>query len=257
MEHELEEVFAWLEAGAAADYQGGVLVLQKHSGNRSLVNLLLKKESAANREKLVYELVKVGCGGRMEDVSEVLNHFAQAVQGAVPQVAGQAVEVLDLQPEQPDPAHVPDELRPQLDELTQHMGKLHNQRVQLSNSLADLSEDDAPAVVAQTLALQEQYNELAQQRVNGVAGEPTAPEQPAPSPEQSAPEAPAPGSEQSAAPGIDRAEVMKKRNSLRSNLSKAKKKAEESKTEEKRSEYAQKAAKLAVELDQVELQLKQ
>ena len=25
MEHELEEVFAWLEAGAAADYQGGVL----------------------------------------------------------------------------------------------------------------------------------------------------------------------------------------------------------------------------------------
>jgi hypothetical protein len=256
MEHELEEVFAWLEAGSAADYQGGVLVLQKHSGNRSLVNLLLKKESAANREKLVYELVKIGCGGRMEDVSEVLNHFALAVQGAVQQVAGQAVEVLDLQPEQPDPAHVPDELRPQLDELTQRMGKVHNQRVQLSNSLADLNEDDAPVVVAQTLALQEQYNELAQQRGNVVAGEPTAPEQPAPAPAPAAPEGPALGAEESAAPGIDRAELMKKRNSLRSNLSKARKKTEESKTEEKRSEYAQKTAKLQVELDQLEMQLK-
>jgi len=257
MEHELEEVFAWLEAGAAADYQTGVLVLQKHSRNRGLVGQLLKKESVANREKLVYELVKLGCGGCIEDVSEVLNHFAQAVQGAVPQVAGQVVEVLDLRPEQPAPAYVSDELRPQLDDLTQQMSKLHNQRVQLSNGLYDLSEADAPAVVAQTLALQEQYNELSQQRGNVLAGESTAPEQPAPAPAQpTAPEAPAPGAEESAAPGIDRAELMKKRNSLRSNLSKAKKKAEESKTEEKRSEYAQKAAKLAVELDQVELLLK-
>jgi hypothetical protein len=255
MEDKLEEVFAWLEAGAAADYQAGVLVLQNHCRNRNLVNGLLRKESPANREKLVYELVKIGCDGRLEDVNEVLNHFALAVEGAVP-VAGQVVEVLDLQPEQLAPAHVPDELQPQLDDLTQRMGKLHNQRVQLSNSLADLSEADGPAVTAQILTLQEQYNELAQQRGNVVAGEPTAPEQPAPSPEQSTPEAPALGSEQSAAPGIDRAELMKKRNSLRSNLSKAKKKAEESKTEEKRSEYAQKAGKLAVELDQVELQLK-
>lgn len=248
MEHKLEEVFTWLEAGAAADYRAGVLVLQNHCRNRNLVNGLLKKESPANREKLVYELVKIGCDGRLEDVSEVLNHFALAVQGAVP-VAGQVVEVLNLQPEQLAPVHVPDELQPQLDELTQRMGKLHNQRVQLSNSLADLSEAEVPAVVAQILTLQEQYNELAQQRGNVVAGEPTAPEQPAP-------EAPTPGSEQAAAPSIDRAELMKKRNGLRSNLSKAKKKAEESKTEEKRSEYAQKAAKLAVELDQVELQLK-
>lgn len=257
MDHELEEVFAWLEAGPAADYRAGVLVLQNHCRNRNLVNGLLKKESLANREKLVYELVKIGCDGRLQDVSEVLNHFAQAVQGAVP-VAGQLVEALNpqLASAQPAPVHVPDELRPELDDLTQRMGKLHNQRVQLSNSLADLSEADGPAVTAQILTLQEQYNELAQQRGNVLAGEPTAPDQPAPSPEQPAPEAPAPGGEQAAAPGIDRAELMKKRNSLRSNLSKAKKKAEESKTEEKRSEYAQKAAKLAVELDQVELQLK-
>jgi hypothetical protein len=78
MEHELEEVFAWLEARDDADYQAGVLVLQKHCKNRSMVNGLLRKESPTNREKLVYELVKVGCQGRMQDVSEVLNHFAQA-----------------------------------------------------------------------------------------------------------------------------------------------------------------------------------
>jgi hypothetical protein len=80
----LEQVITWLEAGEAADYRAGVLLLQDHGHNRSLVNLLLKKESAANREKLVYELVKLGCGGRMGDVKEVMSHFAQAVRSAVP-----------------------------------------------------------------------------------------------------------------------------------------------------------------------------
>ena len=55
-------MFSWFEAGEAADYRDGVLLLQQHSGNRSLVNNLLKKESQANRDKLIYELVKVGCG---------------------------------------------------------------------------------------------------------------------------------------------------------------------------------------------------
>ena len=260
MEHELEEIFAWLEAGEAADYQAGVLVLQKHSGNRSLVNLLLKKESAGNREKLVYELVKIGCGGRLEDVSEVLNHFAQAVQGAVQQVASVVVEaqrpeaVQDF-PEQPAPAHVPAELQAQADDLTQLMTKLYTQRVQLSNSLYDLTEENAGPVVAQILLLEAQYNALAQKRNNLAAGEPSAPEQPAAPAEQPAPEAAAPGAE-SVAPAIDRAELMKKRQSLMSNRSKARKNAETAKTEAKRSEYAQKAAKLDVELQQLELQLK-
>ena len=255
MEEKLEEVFVWLEAGEAADYQAGVLLLQKHSRNRGLVGQLLKKESVANREKLVYELVKTGCGGRLEDVSEVLNHFAQAVQGAVPQPAAQIV-VPDPLPEQPAPEHVPDELRPQVDDLTQLMSKVHTQRVQLSNSLYDLSEAEAPAVVAQILALQAQYNALAQKRSNVLDGEPTAPEQPAAPAEQPGAEAGAPGAE-SAAPTIDRAELINKRNSLRSSISKANKKAEESKTEAKRSEYAQKAGYLAVELALVQSQLQQ
>lgn len=260
MGHELEEVFAWLEAGEAADYQAGVLVLQKHSGNRSLINLLLKKESVANRDKLVYELVKVGCGGRIEDVSEVLNHFAQAVQGAVQHVASVLVEAHGPDPgqafpEQPAPEHVPTELQAQADDLTQLMATLYNQRCQLSNRLAELDPADGPRVVGEILLLEQQYNALAEKRRN-LANPPTAPEQPTAPAEQPAPEAAAPGAEESAAPGIDRAELMKKRQSLMSNRSKARKSAETAKTEAKRSEYAQKVAKLEIELQQVEMQLK-
>ena len=229
MQHELEEVLAWLEAGDAADYQAGVLVLQKHCKNRSLVNGLLKKESAINRKKLHYELMKVGCGGRMEDVSEVLNHFAQAVQGAAPLVQ-QVAGVLTGQdfPEQPEPKHVPEHLRSALDALTELLNRVYQQRCQLSNSLATLDPADGPRVVKEILSLEQQYNALAQKRRNLAADEPAEPEQtvsatepgsaqtPAPATEQ-----PAPGSEQ---PTIDRAALLLKRNALRSNISKAKKK---------------------------------
>ncbi|MGI4761811.1 MAG: hypothetical protein ACRYF0_13975 [Janthinobacterium lividum] len=252
MEHELEEVFSWLEAGEAADYRAGVLLLQERSGNRGLVNNLLKKESVANREKLHYELVKVGCGGRMEDVNEVLNHFAQAVQGAAPTPVQQVADVLTSQdfPAQPAPEHVPEASRLQVDSLTQLMAKVYNERCQLSNSLAELNPADGPRVVGEILSLENQYNALSQKRRNALAGE-----QPAAAPEQLAPaEQPAAGEP---APAVDRGELVKLRGNLRSNISKAKKKAEEAKTEEKRSEYAQKAGKLEVELQQVEMQLAQ
>lgn len=248
MEQQLEEVISWLEAGDAADYQAGVLLLQQHSRNRGLVGNLLKKESTANREKLVYELVKIGCGGRMDDVNEVLNHFAQAVQ--------RVADVLTVQefPEQPAPEQVPEAVRPQMDELTQLMSRLHNQRCQLSNSLADLDPADGPRVVREILSLQDQYNALAQKRRN-LAAQPAAPEA-APAPEQPAPtaEQPTPAAEP-AAPAVDKSELVQRRNTLRSNISKAKKKAAEAKTEEKRSEYSQKVGKLEVELQQVEMQL--
>lgn len=274
MEQELEEVISWLEAGAAADYRAGVLLLQQHSGNRNLVNNLLKKESAGNREKLHYELVKVGCGGRMEDVSEVLNHFAQAVQGAVPAVQ-QVAAVLTAQdfPAQPDPAHVPAAVAGQVDELTQLMAQLHNQRVQLSNSLAELDPAEGPRVVGEVLSLQNQYNALSEKRRRVVDGAQPAPAadvashigialSEAPACTQAAGEAaealageaaPAP----EATPTPDRAELVKQRNTMRSNLSKAKKKALEAKTEEKRSEYEQKAGKLEVELSVLNMQLAQ
>jgi hypothetical protein len=172
MQDELEDVFAWLEAGDAAEYQAGVLVLQKHCKNRNLVLGLLKKESANNREKLVYELVKVGCQGRLEDVNEVLNHFAQAVAGAAPMVQ-QVADVLTGQefPEQPEPEHLPEEVRAQADDLTQLMSRVYNQRCQLSNSLATLDPADGPQVVSEILKLEEQYNDLAGKRRSLADGE--------------------------------------------------------------------------------------
>jgi hypothetical protein len=273
MEHPLEKVFSWLEAGADADYREGVLLLQQHSGNRNLVNNLLKKESQANAEKLRYELIKVGCGGRMEDVSEVLNHFAQAVQGAVPAVQ-QVADVLTAQdfPAEPAPEPVPAHVLGQVDDLTQLMAKVYNERVQLSNSLAELDPAEGPRVVGEILTLQNQYNALAQKRRNVVASPPPAPPTVASqlgiAPDQAAPftqvvdqavealagEA-APGT--AVAPAPDRAELVKQRNTLRSNISKAKKKALEAKTEEKRSEYEQKAGKLEVELSVLNMQLAQ
>jgi hypothetical protein len=261
MEHELEAVFAWLEAGDAADYQAGVLVLQKHCKNRSLVNGLLRKESPANREKLVYELVKIGCGGRMQDVNEVLNHFVQTANTALTQVAAAHLGIAQNQAapfsnavdsaaaalanettaatslpqlEQSEAAHVPEQLRPELDELTLQLNKVYQQRCQLSNSLATRAE---------------------KRRILEAGG---TPEQPALSTEPGFTETLTPGAELATAstPGIDRAELVKQRNTLRSNISKAKKKAETSQTEEKRSEYAQKVGKWQVELDQVEMQLK-
>ncbi len=247
MAQELEEVFSWLEAGEAADYQAGVLLLQQHSRNRGLVNNLLKKESTNNREKLAYELVKVGCGGRMDDVSEVLNHFAQAVQGAVPAVE-QPADVLTAPdfPAQPEPDQVPEAARLGVDVLTQLMSKVYNQRCQLSNSLADLAEGEGPGVVAQILSLEQQYNALAEKRRRMLAGDVVPAPTPAPETEQP-----------TTAPVVDRAELVKQRGNLRSNLSKAKKSAAEAKSEEKRSEYAQKAGKLEVELSVVEMQLAQ
>jgi hypothetical protein len=171
MQEDLEAVIAWLEAGEEADYQTGVLVLQKHCKNRSLVNGLLKKESAGNREKLQYELVKVGCGGRMEDVSEVLTHFAQAVQGAAPMVHPVA-DVLTIQdsPERPELEQLPEKQRWQYDALTQLMSQAYNQRCQLSNSLAELDPAEGPRVVKEILALEQQYNALAEKRRNLEAG---------------------------------------------------------------------------------------
>jgi hypothetical protein len=247
MADKLEAVYSWLEAGKTADYRAGVLLLQEHSNNRGLVNNLLKKESDNNREKLVYELVKVGCGGRISDVNEVLKHFAQAVQGATTALIEVAAAAQpEPEPEPVGPEHVPEAVQAQVDDLSQLMSRLHNERVQLSNTLGDIEEADGPQVVGKILSLQNQYNALFEKRRRLAAGEQLA-EQPTPAPE----------GEQTDAPVIDRAELVKQRGNLRSNISKAKKNAAEAKTEEKRNEYAQKAGKLEVELNMVEMQLAQ
>ena len=251
MGHPLENIIAWLEAGATADYQAGVLLLQEHGSNRSLVNLLLRKESASHREKLRYELVKVVAGGRLSEVAEVLNHFAshfaQDVQSAVPSpviaqetapMPGFASKVAPLA-EQPAPDAVPEAVRGEVDAITELMQGLYNQRCQLSNSLADLPEGDCPCVVGDILSLQNQYNALAEKRRRLIAGEAVAPAQPA----------------VEAAPVLDRAQLAKDRQNLRSNISKAKGKLAKATSETKKTELEQKIAQLGVELAHLDMQL--
>ncbi|MDO7851567.1 hypothetical protein [Hymenobacter convexus] len=234
MGQEREGVISWLEAGESADYRAGVLLLQEHGGPRSLVSMLLRKESDSSRAKLRYELVKVGCGGRLGDVQEVLSHFAQAVQGAV-------APVVEPLAEQPAPEAVPEAVRAEVDELTQLMQRVYNQRCQLSNTLADLAPAEGPRVVGEILRLQNQYNALSEKRRRLVAGEAVALEAEQPAPE--------------AAPVVDRAQLVKDRQNLRSNLSKAKKKLESATSAEKRSELEQKIAQMGVELAHLEMQL--
>lgn len=246
---ELEPVIAWLEAGEAADYRAGVLLLQEHSRQRGLVNNLLKKESVANREKLHYELVKLICGGNTDSLTEVLQHFAAHAHDAAAQLGiaaaavapfvqavTVAVDALATEPEfdQVDPA-----AQAHVDICTQLMTQAYTQRVQLSNSLATLDPADGPRVVGEILALENQYNALAEKRRRLATGEPAPAAEPA---------------AEAAAP-VDRAALVQQRGNLRSNLSKTRKKAEEAKSEEKKSEYAQKAGKLEVELNLVEMQL--
>ncbi|MDB5270243.1 MAG: hypothetical protein JWP58_3283 [Hymenobacter sp.] len=237
-----EEVIAWLEAGASADYRAGVLLLQDHGSNRSLVNTLLKKESTNNREKLRYELVKLSCDGRLQDVSEVLSHFSEAVQGAT-----SAAQQLGIAPDQaPAFAEAVEqavvvlsaEATAAVAELTQRMQQAYNQRCQLSNSLADLAEADGPRVVAEILKLQEEYNDLSGQRQRLMAGQAL----------EAAPAA------EAAAPVADRAALIVKRGNLRSQVSKAKK-AADAKPEDQLK--AEKLAKLQAELEEVELLIKQ
>jgi len=258
-EIDLREIVAWLDAGDAADYQAGVLLLQRHSKNRALVAHLLRKESAGNREKLRYELVKAGCGGHMDDVHVVLNHIvAEALKQVVPAVAP-IIAALEGFTEQPAPADVPDAALPEVDAITELMGRLFNQRVQLSNSLADLDPAAAPAVVKQILSLQDQYNALAVKRRN-LAEQPAAAEQPASEPAAEAAPAPeaalaADADSAAAAPAIDRAALLQQRGNLRSNISKAKGKLEKAQTDAKKVELEEKIVKLQAELSSVDLQL--
>ena len=246
MAHPLDNVITWLEAGATADYRAGVLLLQEHGSNRSLVNLLLRKESASHREKLRYELIKLVAGGRLSEVAEVMNHFAATAH----QVAGEVDHVVEavqraVAPaaaplaEQPAPDDVPEAVRGEVDAVTELMQRLYNQRCQLSNSLADIDPADGPRVVSDILSLQNQYNALSEKRRRLVAGEAVAAEQPA----------------AEAAPAIDRAQLAKDRQNLRSNISKAKGKLLKATSDAKKGELEQKIAQMGVELAQLDMQL--
>ncbi|GAB2954755.1 hypothetical protein GCM10027048_20340 [Hymenobacter coalescens] len=252
----MEEIVQWLEAGAQADYQAGVQLLAKHSKNRSLVNHLVKKDSHNNREKLTYELVKLGCGHDLADTAEVLRVLGnrQAVEAAVSEFAEAVAGAAPAPRPQPEPApapeaeHVPEAVRTKVDDITQLMATLWADRCQRSDQLDAASQEQGQVLVADILRLQEQYNALAERRRQLIAGEATgqleAAAPGAPAPEPAAPETPA---------AVDVLELGDRLRNLRSNLSKAKGKLARKPDD---AALQEKVVKLTLEKDQLELQLK-
>lgn len=214
------------------DYDTGVRLLGTHSKNRNLVQQLGRKESPNTWAKLRYELAKAAGDPTLATLPIPL-----------PAAATPPVEE-ETEPEGADLGELARQLTPEalaeVEALTVTMQEVYQRKVAASNSLGDVgSRADRKRTVDEIQSLEDQYNALAETKRRVI-------ERGTPTPPVAAPEEVVP----------TLADLLKKRNNLRSNLSKARTKAEESKTEDKKSEYAQKAGQLAVELDQVELTIK-
>jgi hypothetical protein len=250
----MEGIIQWLEAGPAADYQTGVRLLEQHTKNRSLINHLARKDSPANREKLTYELLKAGLDGDLAAVAEatkLLGVQAQQAAGAAEAIAQAVAGAVSLpEPEQaPEAAHVPEAVREKVEDITQLMTKVWNERCQLSNQLDAASDEQGKQLVADILKRQQEYNALAERRRQLLAGEATgqpAPGTPAPEPEATAPVVPA-------LPAVDVVKLGDELRNVRSNLSKAKGKLAKKPDDVVLQE---KVTKLTIEKEQLELQLK-
>lgn len=255
----MEEIVHWLEAGAQADYQTGVRLLEQHTKNRTLINHLARKDSKANREKLTYELLKAGLDGDLAAVNEATQLLALQAQPDTTEFAPAVADAVPLpEPEQaPEAEQVPEAVREQVQDITERMSQTWAERCQLSNQLDAASDEQGKVLVADILRLQEQYNVLAERRRQLLAGEATGQENAhsgpgaAESGQQVASALPAPGE-----PAIVPAAVLELADTLRnvrSNLSKARRKLAAKPGDVKLEE---KVAKLVIERDQLELQLK-
>ncbi len=133
----------WLDS-ETQDYEEGLTLLRKYSRNRTLVNILSRKENTANREKLAYELGKVEVPATDQDQDEP--------------TAPNPSSPVPVNPATPSPAEP-------LDLLIAEMQRLYTERCHLSNTLADILSDDVRAQVAgDILKLQEDYNALAEKK---------------------------------------------------------------------------------------------
>lgn len=233
----MEEEIKHYLASEDPDYQDGLRLLGKYNRNRNLAQQLGRKESPAHIAKLRYELYKLAGDTTLATLPLPL----QA--GATPEVATPT----DAAPEQeeapgPDLAELMSVLTPEalaeVEDLTRLMSTVYSQKVAASNSLGDCtSRADRQRVVDDIQLRENEYNALAEKkRLVIERGTATPPEAEKPQPTL--------------------AELLKDRSNLRSNLSKATKKSKESRTPEKRAEYEQKAGKLAVELEELELTIK-
>lgn len=230
-----DEITAWLQ-DPDRSYSAGIALLEKNSRNQILARNLKARESDGNFRTLEYQLEQVAKS------EPVMRNLADAgfkvpagstiviIQPGTPTGAPAAPAT----PEQPAPALVlSPEVRSRVDEIATESGKLYTEQARLSNTLADIQDDaQRAAVVKQIEDVKAKRDELAQERRHLEDGGELAPEA-------------------TAAPSL--AELEKKRNNLRSSVSKAKDKAERAgASEEAKAKYAQKRTKL----DQLELDIK-
>lgn len=236
-----------LIAGEAVTYKEAVDALESVQRNRHLIESLRRRDSANNRQKVVYELGKAVGDRITKEIRTALSQLATrwnatSSAGEDPARIEDTAETVAPEQEPAAPAHVITDLeQTELDALEVQKGQLTRQRAQLSNQLADVPEADRAALVNQVLALDEEVRQLFTRQRNIALGqvepEPTA-------------------AEPDAAPRPDRAELEQTIRNLRTRISKARKAHEEARTAEKRAGYAEKLAKLQLEMEQMEMAVK-
>jgi anion-transporting ArsA/GET3 family ATPase len=143
-----EDVKKWLES-EPKNYGEGVRLFANYSKNFVLINNFNRKENRANMEKLVYELNKV--------VEQNLEARPKPVRIVKPVIETKpaAAPLFDV------------EVDDYLLEITKKQTELYNERTKLSNSLAGIeSDEERSQVVDEISRLQDEYNELAEQKEN-------------------------------------------------------------------------------------------
>lgn len=215
-------------------YQDGVTLLSRYCKNRMLVNTLSRSESLAHKHKLEYELKKLLQAQPKGEYKTI----------AIKKPATEPVKTeIKAKPtsEDQEAGFAAPGANAEYDNYIAERSRLHSERCKLSNTLADAQTDEERQEIVDKIEAIERSRKAIATKLkyfdeHGAFPEaPVAPEQPLLS-------------------ELDKAELLKKRNNLRSQVSKAKKAVEKKPSDVAKQE---KLAKLEVELNSVELQLKQ
>ncbi|TPE43970.1 hypothetical protein [Pontibacter mangrovi] len=232
----MEEIIEYLK-NEERSYQEGVTLLSRYCKNRMLVNTLSRSESFAHKQKLEHELTKL-----LKDKPKA--DFKTVVLGKPepdPEPRGKTENtsvVIDLKPRKGVPESG---ANAEYDSLVIERSHLYSERCKLSNTLADAETDEARLEIVEKIEAIEKSRKAIGQKLKHFEEHGTFPV------EQVKPQEPE-------LTELDRADLLKKRNNLRSQVSKAKKAVEKKPGDVTKQE---KLAKLEVELNTVELQLKQ
>jgi len=235
----MEEIKSYLEQEEKS-YQDGITLLSKYCANRMLVNTLSKKESTAHWMKLEHELNKVvenAPAAKFPVVATITPPAAPAAPANPDEPGAGANVVVNLQPR---PNAVLPGTNAEYDSLITDRGRLFNERCTLSNSLADAATDEERLEIANKIEAIEANRKTMLDKIIHFEQHGSFP-------------AAAPAKADPEQTEMDKADLIKTRNNLRSQLSKAKKAALAKPDDVAKQE---KLAKLEVELNSVELQLK-